>query len=222
MPFATTVGPETLTVTCRLALLLEDGFVREPRLAGPVVVRIDQEPAPWQKPGESTWIFFALSDGVHTVHVESNLLYPYYRGVDIPVAVPPADPRWPAYPDRSIADPALKLDDPGQPAPYRAQRALASLQPTAAYPFPPGATLVRGRVTAGGAALAGATVSVDGGTQLPYLSEANGSFVIFFEPPGQMDAPVTLRAQHPAKPDVLTPAIVRRGVTTVIDIAMAP
>src|SRR3954469_23474254 len=108
MPFATTVS-EPLDTTCRLALFLEDAFLGAARLAGPVTVRIDQQPAPWPKPGEATWIFFALPDGVYTVHVESDPLYPFYQPIDIPVTLPPADPRWPGFPDRSIADPTLML-----------------------------------------------------------------------------------------------------------------
>lgn len=222
MPFPTTIAPETTTSTCRLALLLEDAFRREPRLVGPVAVQVDGQPLPWLKTPDATFIFFELPDGAYTVHVASDPLYPYYRAVDIPVTLPVADPRWPAFPDRSIADDTLRLDDPTQPAAYRAQRDRAALRPTTRYPFPVGATLVRGAITAGGAPLAGATVSVDGGPELPYGTDADGTFVIFFEPPGAVEAPATLRAQHAAKPDVTVPAVVRRGVTTVVNIAMAP
>jgi hypothetical protein len=222
MPFPTTIGPEVITTTCRLALLLEDAFRREPRLVGPVAVRIDGQPPAWPKPQDATFLFFELPDGAYTIHVASDPLYPYYQPVDIPVTLPVADPRWPAFPDLSIADRTLRLDDPAQPAAYRAQRDRAALRPTTRYPFPVGATLVRGTVTAGGAALAAAMVAVDGGPELPYLTDADGSFVIFFEPPGAVEAPLTVRAQHAAKPDVTVAVAVRRGETTVVNIAMAP
>lgn len=213
---------ETRNAACRFAVFLTDAFTGRNSLNGTVNVKIAGQPAAFQKPGESTWIFFALPDGAYNISVASDPDTLYYLPVTIPVNLPAAHPLWPGFPDQGLADATLMLDDPGQPAAYRAQRALAALQPAASYPFPSGTTLVRGKVAAGGVPLSNATVLVDGGTQLPYVTGADGQYVIFFNRPTGMTQNVNLRAQHAAKPDVVTAVTVERGRTVNLDIPMAP
>jgi len=213
---------ETRNATCKLAVFLSDAFTGRNSLSGTVNAKIAGQSVPFAKPGESTWIFFALPDGAYNVTVTSDTDTPYYVPVTIPVTLPVAHPLWPGFPDQGLADPNLLLDDSGQPAAYRDQRTLAALKPTVSYPFPSGTTLVRGRVLAGGTPLAGATVLVDGGTQISYVTGADGQYVIFFDRPTGMTQSVNLRVQHAAKPDVVTAVNVERGRTLNLDIAMAP
>jgi hypothetical protein len=213
---------ESRNTACRFAVFLADAFTGRNSLSGTVNVNIAGQPAGFQKPGESTWIFFNLADGAYNIAVTSDADTPYYVPVTIPVSVPASHPLWPGFPDQGLADATLMLDDPAQPAAYRAQRALATLQPTTSYPFPSGTTLIRGRVTAGGAPLSNATVLVDGGTQLSYVTGADGQYVIFFSRPTGMTQDVNLRAQHAAKPDVVIALTVQRGRTVNLDIPMAP
>jgi hypothetical protein len=213
---------EDRTLTSRFTLFLYDGFSRRNFLDGTVEVQIAGQPAPYAKPGEATWIFYSLPDGAYSVTVAPDVDTPYYQPVTIPVNLPVPNALWPAFPDRTLADPTLMLDDPAQTVAYRAQRALATLRPTASYPFPQGTTLVRGTVRAGGVALPDATVFVDGQPQLSYVTASDGQFVIFFDQPQGMAQNLNLRAQHASKPDVLTPVTVQRGLSVKVDITMAP
>jgi len=221
MPFPLSFS-ETRQTECRFAVFLTDAFTRQNSLIGTVNVEIVGQPAPFAKPNEATWAFFVLSDGGHNISVASGPDTPYYLPATIPANLPVAHNLWPGFPDQALADPTLPLDDPAQPAAYRDQRTLAALKPTVSYPFPLGATLIRGRVTAGAAPLEAATVQVDGGTQLPYGTGIDGQYVIFFDRPAGMTQNVNLRTQHAAKPDVLTAVKVERGRSVNLDISMAP
>jgi hypothetical protein len=221
MAFALT-STETRNDTCRLALFLSDAVTRDNTLQGTVNVAIAGQKIPVEKPGEATFIFFALPDGAYTITVASDADTPFYQPVAIPVTLPVAHGLWPGYPDQLLADPTLMLNDPAQTPAYRAQLDLASLKPTIAYPFVPGATLVRGIVMAGGVPLAGATVLVNGGTGPAYVTAAGGEYVLFLDKPVGMSQTITLRVQHAAKPDVLAPVTVERGRTVGLDITMAP
>ena len=153
-----------------LAVLLTDRFTRSNRLIGEMSVRIaGRSELPLRKPHEAVFLFIGLSSGQYAVQIRSNeergagmhrAERPYYRDLNLQIAVPSPDPLWPAFPDLSLADKSKPLDDPSQPAAYLAQRKLATLQPTPAYPFPDGATLVprnclRRRETAAGCQSAG-------------------------------------------------------------------
>jgi hypothetical protein len=213
---------ETITSNIRFVLELRDAFTRGPVPPGSVDVQIAHQWKPFSKAVQGLWIFPFLPDGAFAVQVRPNADVPYYLPVDIPITLPAPDPFWPAFPDRSLADLNLSLDDPAQPAPYRAQRELARLKPSAAYPFPPTATLIRGTVRAGGLPLADAIVSIIGGIDLPYTAGADGNFVIFIDSPQNVTQDVTLRASHLFKPDVDLAVTAVRNATVSVVIDMAP
>jgi hypothetical protein len=144
---------------------------------------------------------------------------PYYLPVTIPVTIPAPAALWPAYPDVTLANPGLPLKDPGQTAAYRAQRQLAGLLPTPAYPFT-GATLARGRVTSAGVPLANATVLTVGGNEIPYVTGPLGEFVLFFEQAAREPQAVTLRASHAAMPNKDVVVQISRGATVSAEIGM--
>jgi hypothetical protein len=127
---------------------------------------------------------------------------------------------WPAFPDRSLANPNLPLGDPGQTAAYKAQLAAATLLPTTSYPFPPGSTLIRGSILHGGLPLAGATVQQAGGTDPAYVTGADGQFVLFLSNPPGLPETLTINAKHAALADGSAILTVIRGQTVSLTINM--
>jgi len=202
---------------------------------------------PLAKAPESTFLFFDLPAGPYTLEVRSNregrsdqdqtrvdeeyyLNQPsYYSKADINIVLPMPTARWPAFPDATLADQSKPLDDPNQSVPYRNQRKAATLLPTTAYPFPAGATLVRGTVLSGGAPLNRARVRQVGGNplhptgaeDLVYETGPDGEFVLFFSKLNGTSKTVTLRASHALHLDVDQNVLVRRGLTVAQDIVMA-
>jgi hypothetical protein len=219
MPFATTYG-ESTNVQLAFALLLRDRYAQSDQLVGAVNVNAGNIPAMRRDGATGCFVFLNLKPGAHTLNVTADQWTPYYRSVSIPVVAPPPPAKWPAYPDITLANRNLRLDDPAQPAAFRKQFLLASLLPTAQYPFDSGATLVRGQITSGGAPLADATVSHVGGDEVPYVTDTNGEFVLFFEQSAGVPQPVTLRATHAAKVDKDQNVTILRGTTVVANIDM--
>lgn len=188
---------------------------------------------PYRKAPQAVFLYFGLLTGDYIAQVRSNLgspqqAPPYYLTADISitvanisVSVPVQGAVWPAFPDIKLADSTKPLDDPTQNPAYRAQRAAATLQPSTAYPFPAGSTLVRGTVYASGTPLAGATVQ-SSAAELPYLTAADGGFVLFFTQLSGLDQTVTLQATHALHPAVQENIDVHRGMTVTTSIIMAP
>lgn len=236
------IAPDRFQQKLSLALILFDGFTGQNRLEGlyadeqaekadealaardgdttrlerHTTVRLRQRPlVPFRKLPDSTFLLFEMPAGAYTVEVRS----PVYVARDIPLALPPQNPLWPAYPDVTLADEDLPLDAPAQPAAYSAQRARATLQPSVKYPFPAGATLVRGTVHAGGSALKGASVRRSGDANA-YLTGDDGEYVLFFfDIPGTGQA-LTIQATHPQHAPANTNVTSIRGMTVLNDITM--
>jgi hypothetical protein len=204
------------------ALQLFDGFTGESQLEGPVTVTIAGRKPPVAKRDSATFVFLGIGAGAYSIAVRAGDVAPYYLPAVVPVTLPMPDPLWQAYPDLSLADPTRPLDDPGQPAAYRAQRALATLRPTPHYPFPAEATLVRGTVLAAGAPLSGATV-LRAGDPVGALSDANGEFVLFFDDVGGMGQAATIRATHPLIAGPVDVSVtLQRGTSVSTRIIMTP
>jgi hypothetical protein len=223
-----TTSLDTRELRLSLALTLFDGFSRTSRLVGHTTVRFADKPLvrpflPFQKAPEAIFLFFEpLPPGAYTVEIRSEEDDPpYYLPADVSVVLPMPNPLWPAFPDVSLADQNKPLDDPTQPAAYRAQRAAVTLQPSTAYPFPVGATLVRGRVIADAMPLAAAMVR-RGGDDMAYTTGEDGEFVLFFPGINGMAETVTLRASHPLHVDVDHTVQIRRGMTVATIISMVP
>jgi hypothetical protein len=238
--------PDVRELSVVFAIMLSDRFTENNQLAGRIAVRIANQPAtkpfvPKQQPGQATFGFFDLPPANYTIEVRSNRegriddpdhpeidtppYYlsepPYYFAVDVPITFPVAHPLWPAFPDLLSADQSKPLDDPTQPLAFRQQRAVALLQPTTAYPFPIGTTLVRGTVLSGGLPLANARVRRVGG-DLEYPTGPDGQYVLFFKSVVGASEVMTLRASHALHPDVDQAVEVRRGMTVTQDFVMAP
>jgi hypothetical protein len=204
----------------RLALSLFDGVTGASELAGITTVRLAGLPLkPLQKSPDATFVFFQAPAGNQTVEVRSDEDTPYYLDADIDVVLPAAADSWLAFPDSALADPDLPLDDPAQPLAYRQQRAAATLLPSTAYPFPEGATLVRGTVRANNAPLAGASVGRVGADP-PYVTGAAGEFVLFVPQVSGTSATIDVQAEHPLHPMQAAAVVMRRGMTTVVDFVM--
>lgn len=208
---------ETRIQQLSLALLLTDGATGSDELLGTVTVDAGTGEAPFQKHPAGTFLFFRLAAGAHTVKVRS--VEGIYVPVDITVNIPMPTPLWPAFPDRSLADVTKPLDDPAQPAAYRAQRAAAALMPSTLYPFAPGATLLRGVVSLAGAPLAGATVRKVGDAAA-YVTGTDGSYVLPFANIAGMSETVTVRASYSSQPDKDESVTLSRGMTASKNIAM--
>ena len=205
-----------------LGVLLFDGYTGQSRLLGDTsVILVGGRSLPYQKVPESTYLFYAVRRGNYTVQVRSAEESPYYLGVDIPITLPMPNSLWPAFPDVTLADLSKPLDDPAQPAAYRAQRDLAGLRPSTAYPFPADATLVRGTVSSRTVPVAGAMVQNLGGNER-YLTGGDGGFVLPLSRPVGMIGKITVRASHPIYPTFQQDVTVRRGATTGLNIDMGP
>ncbi len=224
-------------VAVRFVVQLFDGFTGGTVPAGDLSARLTPELAGKRfrivrKSPDATFVCIGLPPDDYTLTVTSNTdrvpaTAPYYFARSYPFTVPPppaippqldpAEPLvWPGIPDISLADLDLPLDHPQQRAAFLAQRREATLLPTAAYPFPPDATLVRGTVlNAKNEPLAGAKVEWKDGGQT-FLTGADGQFVVFlldFPKPPQ----ITLRATHHAA--TATRVIeVRRGTTVAVNL----
>lgn len=217
MPFETSYR-ESRTVQLAFALLLRDQYSRTEELVGDVAVKAGNVEAV-RKPGSSgSFVFLSLTPGPYTLDVACGKWTPFYRPISIPVSVPALPAAWPAYPDITLANRTLPLDDSGQPPAFRNQFALASLLPTTQYPFDNGATLVRGTVTHAGATLADATVSRAGGDEVPYVTGPNGEFVLFFEKSTGVPQPLTIRVTHAGLPDKDQNVTIVRGTTVITNI----
>jgi hypothetical protein len=216
MPFPTVLG-ESLVVTLQFALLLRDGFTGSDQLLGDVKVKSGTF-AGRQKDSSGAFLFFDLPPGPQSFLVSSGVNTPYYQPITIAVTVPMPSLLWPAFPDRTLADTSLPLDDPGQPAAYIAQRQLATLLPRTAYPFPSGTTLIRGAVLHGGLPLSAATVQA-AGTDPAYVTGADGEFVLFVSSPSGVPQVVAVTAKHAGLADGSSSVTVMRGlsVSTVIN-----
>jgi len=241
-----TFDPDVHELKLVFALMLSDQFTETNQLEGRITVRIANQPfvppyVPLQQPGQSAFFFFDLPPAPYTLQVRSNSAGriddpnhpqldeppyylsepPYYFDADVPIVFPPAHDRWPAFPDLLAADQTKPLDDPTQPLAFRQQRALAALQPTTAYPFTVGATLVRGRVLAGGLPVVNARVRRVN-DDLEYLTGPDGQFVLFFKDVNGAGEDITIRATHAPQPDKDQIVSIRRGMTVAQDIVMAP
>jgi hypothetical protein len=242
MPTLETAYSETRQLKLGLALILFDGFTGKSQLVGlyddlneeradealaidpqgvsrrgrRTTVRVaGRSIVPRRRESDATFLFLGLPPGTHTFQVRS----PYYEPRDLALAMPRPDPRWPAFPDVTLADESLPLESPAQPAAYRAQRALVGLQPSVRYPFPGGATLVRGVVRSGGQALRDATVHRQG-DPIASTTEASGGYVLFFTDIAANGQTVMLEAAHPLHATVTAPVTVVRGLTVLGDFAL--
>jgi hypothetical protein len=243
-----TLNPDVRQQKLVFALMLLDRFTETNEPLGKISVRIASQPferpfVPAQQPGKAFFVFTNMTAGAYTLQVRSNREGlapdaktpqldeppyflsepPYYFAVDIPLVVPAQNNRWPAYPDLLLANQDKPLNDPTQPAAFRDQLSRTTLQPTIAYPFPPGASIVRGRVIANGNPLSNARVRrIDVNDGLEYRTGADGYYVLFFKSVKGNDEPITLRASHVFHPDEDQPVAVRRGMTVTQNMVMAP
>jgi len=210
---------ETSEAKLVFALLLRDRLTLTDSLIGDVSVTSGPWTG-WRKEASGTFLFLSLPNGTFDLTVRSSRDTPYYLPTDITVSIPPASTLWPAFPDISLADPTLLLSDPAQPATYRAQFLRACLSPSIAYPFDAGATLVRGIVSQGGTPVGNVTVSDVAGNALPYVTGADGQFVLVFQQPPALPTSVTIRAHRSGNPDVDTNVTIRRATTVAVPIAV--
>ena len=221
---------ETRELRLSLAVLLYDGFTGAQRLEGDIVVSLaaNKPRSPlcdsFQKKPQATFLFFGLSPGSYILEVRTNTgrsgqVLPYYLPTDISIAVadppnlqPGQTPIWPVFPDVNLADQGKPLDDPTQPAAYAVQRRAATLQPAVGYPFPPGATLVRGHVFANNQPVVGARVQRVG-DELQYSTDDHGEFVLYFKSLLGVGETITLQATHALHPTLKKVVEVQRGST---------
>ena len=213
MPKFNMTSPDVRELQPWMVLQLRDAFTDSNVLQGNVNVSIGSRSPLFQKQSEATFVFAKNPlNGNYTVTVSSTPDEPYYLPASIPITLPfpvRANTNWPqpwiGYPDVTLADPSLTLDDPSQSAAYLAQRELAGLQPTTAYPFPAGATLVRGQVTSAGAPVGGALVSLA-------LTARPGQYpVTVLNPDGTASAGQMLSVVNTPVIESLLPAVVIAG-----------
>lgn len=209
--------PDVFDEKLSFAITFYDRFTQDSLLADETTVELVGLPVtPVQKWLEATYLFFGLKPGPYSVRARNGA---YLQPADIAVTLPMPNPRWPAYPDATLADPNKPLDDPGQTPAYLAQRNNVTLVPGTGYPFPAGATLVRGTVRFAGNPLAGAQVGpASGGATFP--TGADGQYVLPFPNVSGSSSAISLRASHPMHVDVVQSVTVQRGMTVQADFTM--
>ena len=208
----------------QFAVLLRDGFADSDELLGKVEVKAG--PLSARRKGSTGLFWFQdVIPGNQALSVSSSEDLPYYLAkkinVTIPAQAPPAPaPRnpWPAFPDIRQANLNLPLGDRGQTALYKQQRTDATLFPTTAYPFPDGATLIRGTVTHAGQPQDGATVKQAGSKDPAYVTGKDGQFVLYWQDAPGIPKVVTLNVTAPSLPPKNQNVTVRRGLTASITI----
>lgn len=142
--------------------------------AGRVEVKLKDGGPTAKKNLSGYFLFTDLAPGVYTVSIESD----YYSTVEEAV-------------DTSILDaknPVVQI----------------VLKTNSRYPFPAGATLLRGMVT-NGVPVAGATVSVTGKTITTVTDDDNGEFILYFK--GIKTETITVVVQKGADTKSITTAI---------------
>lgn len=206
---------ESIKTTLTLAVMLRDAYSRRDVLLGDIEVKVTDVETAERKPLESTFIFSKLPNGAHNIQIRSLEDPPLYLPVDLAVTLPVTDPLWPAFPDRSLADPTLSFDSPFQTPLFRSQYRQASLIPSASYPFPGDATLIRGMVTSATGPLD--QVSISEGTELRYLTGETGEYAVFIAP---FQPAVTLTFQRPGFSDSVVPVNAASQGTAVVNVLM--
>jgi hypothetical protein len=214
-----TLPAESIQVSLQFALQLRDAFADSDQLLGDVAVT-SASVRGQQKDASGSFLFFNLKAGARVFAVASGPYTPYYQPTSIAVNIPMPSPLWPAFPDQTVADPSLPLGDAGQTAAYKSQRRQATLLPSTAYPFPGTSTLIRGTVMHGGLPLAAATVQQTGGTDLAYVTGADGQFVLFLSNPPAVPQVITVTAKHAGLADGSVNVTVTRGLTASATINM--
>lgn len=224
MPELINADPDVLTLRADFVLLLTDAYTRTPGWQGIVKATVAGMPetrpfVPLVKYEQGAFVFSGLAAGNYTFQVRSHPDTPYYEPIDFVVALPFGTAKWPAFPDVALANQALSLDDPAQPAAYRAQRAQAALKPALTYPFPADATLLRGTVEHAGNALPGATIErvVD---NVAALSNDAGEYVLEFPLVAGTKQVFALKVSHPQEGVKNVNVEVERRTTVVADFVL--
>jgi hypothetical protein len=199
--------------------LLRDGCSGSDQLLGDLTASCGPI-AGRRKDSSGVFLFTGLKPGALVFAVSSAAATPYYLPTRIQINVPMPQALWPAFPDQTLADPNLPLGDSGQTAAYKAQRQQATLLPSAQYPFPAGATLIRGSVTQGAQPLAATTMQQGGGVDTAYVTGADGQFVLFVTEPPALPQQITVTASHAGLASQNINVTVLRGLTVSTPIAM--
>ncbi len=224
MAFSILDGESLLQAKLQFALLLRDGFADSDDLLGDVVVTGGTVRGR-QKESSGTFLFYDLKPGAQSLSVSSGQETPYYLPTNVAITIPVPAPLaptflWPAFPDIRLADPNLPLRDPGQKPAYIAQRREVTLQPSTAYPFPEGTTLIRGTVRHGGQPLSGAIVQRVGSSDPADTTGNDGQFVLYWKGAPGISQAVTVNAKFGSLPDANASVTVMRGLTVSVTIDM--
>jgi hypothetical protein len=211
-PVLSMTTPDVQEFRPSLVLSLWDAYTGQNLLEGEVTLCIGPIKPLFAKSTEATFVFGTLAKGNYTMNVRSVATEPYYLPANIPVTLPLPSPAntqwptpWPGYPNLTLADPTKTLDDPNQSVAYVAQREQASLQPSTAYPFPAGATLVRGVVTAAGVPLSNAFVTT------ALLAQVGSLPIVVANPSGATSAAQMLAVVSTPVIESLDPQVVLAG-----------
>jgi hypothetical protein len=148
---------ESLTSNVSVAVRLRDDFSKEWFLVDKTRVFVKESGREALENPSKYRVFLDLAGASFTVRVENK----YYFEQEVGVAIAGLNPRHPLV--------------------------SVTMIPRCRYPFPRGATLIRGRIVDSAAApVAGATIMVTG-TAMSNRSEPEGQFVLYFGPAREED-----------------------------------
>lgn len=181
-----------LTTRLTFAVLLRDGFAPRNGLTGGCQISLAGGEAAPVMNRSGHYCFVDLPEGDYTVVTSTK----YYLDQEVAVATAVLDPK----------SPAIVID----------------LEPSLAYPFPPGTTLLKGRIVdLAGGGVSGAQVEIQSlGRRL--VSDQHGMFLFYFKGLDQDEERIRLEISKVGFRDTHHNVDIERGVTGFIKITLRP
>lgn len=181
-----------LTTRLTFAVLPRDGFAPQKGLTGGCQISLAGGEAAPVMNRSGHYCFVDLPAGDYTVVTSAK----YYLDQEVAIATALLDPK----------SPAIAID----------------LEPSLAYPFPPGTTLLKGRIVdPAGGVVSGAQVEIQSFGRR-FVSDKHGMFLFYFKGLDQEEERIRLEVSKVGFRDKHRNVDIERGVTGFIEITLRP